>query len=45
MTKKCIFRNNCLAAEAVLVMHKKSTTTVKLILVEITLLLSYITAY
>lgn len=34
MTKKCIFRNNCLAAEAVLVMHKKSTTTVKLILVE-----------
>ena len=29
MTKKCIFINNCLAAEAVLVMHKKSTTTVK----------------
>lgn len=35
MTKKCIFINNCLAAEAALVMHKKSTTTVKLILVEI----------
>ena len=34
MTKKCIFINNCLAAEAALVMHKKSKT-VKLILVEI----------
>lgn len=42
--KKCILETIVWAAEAVLVMHKKSTTTVKLILVEITLLLSYITA-